>query len=219
MDIHATMQNVPLTLTAILDGIEGTYGDTEVLTYTGLNTGAGRATFSEISMRAAQLANGLAGLGIEAGDRVATFMWNNQRHLEAYLAVPCSGAILHTLNIRLTPEQLGYIASDAGDKIVIVDASLLDTLLPALPLMPELAALVIAGDPTDTQLAEVSRLVPNVIAYEQLVNSQPTTFAWPVLDEHSAAAMCYTSGTTGDPKGVVYSHRSVYLHALASIHR
>lgn len=215
MDIHATMQNVPLTLTAILDGIHGTFGDSGVLTYAGANTAVQAATFSEIATRAAQLASGLAGLGIEAGDRVATFMWNNQRHVEAYLAVPCSGAILHTLNIRLTPEQLGYIACHAGDKIIIVDASLLDTLLPALPLMPELAALVIAGDPTDAQLAEVSPLVPNVIAYEQLVNSQPTTFAWPVLDEHSAAAMCYTSGTTGDPKGVVYSHRSVYLHALA----
>ncbi len=94
MGIHATMQNVPLTLTAILDGIDGTFGDSEVLTYAGANTAVQATTFSEIATRAAQLANGLACLGVEAGDRVATFMWNNQRHLEAYLAAPCSGAVL-----------------------------------------------------------------------------------------------------------------------------
>lgn len=215
MNMRATMQNVPLTLTAILDGIDGTFGDSEVITYAGPNTAARTATYSQVAGRAAQLANGFAGLGLGAGDRVGTFMWNNQQHLEAYLAAPCSGAVLHTLNIRLAAEQLGYIASDAGDKIIIVDASLLETLRPALPLMSELVTLVVAGNADDAQLAEVSGLVPNVIAYEQLLDSQPTTFAWPALDEHSAAAMCYTSGTTGNPKGVVYNHRSVYLHALS----
>lgn len=215
MNMRATMQSVPLTLTAILDGIEGTFGDSEVVTYAGPNTDARVATYSQVAARAAQLANGLAGIGIGAGDRVATFMWNNQQHLEAYLAVPCSGAVLHTLNIRLTAEQLGYIATHAGDKVIIVDASLLDTLRPALPFMPQLAALVVAGHPTETQLAELSGLVASVVTYEQILDNQPTTFAWPALDEHSAAAMCYTSGTTGNPKGVVYSHRSVYLHALA----
>lgn len=214
--MHATMQDVPLTLTAILAGINGTFGASTVTTYTGPGTDPQTATYTEVAAHAAQLANGLAGLGITSGDRVATFMWNSQEHLETYLAVPCSGAVLHTLNIRLTASQLGYIATNAGDKILIVDASLIGTLQPALALMPTIETVIVAGRSTEADLTTLSSLVPDVIRYDDLLANQAASFEWPSVDEHSAAAMCYTSGTTGDPKGVVYSHRSLYLHALAA---
>lgn len=214
--MHSTMQDVPLTLTAILAGIDGSFGESTVTTYTGSDTEAQTTTYTEVARRAAQLANSLAELGISHGDRVATFMWNTQEHLETYLAVPCSGAVLHTLNIRLTPQQLGYIATDAGDKILIVDSTLIKTVRPALALMPTIETVIVAGPSTDADLLALSDLAPEVKRYDRLLADHADIFEWPTLDEHSAAAMCYTSGTTGDPKGVVYSHRSLYLHALSA---
>ncbi|MCW2571317.1 MAG: fadD9, partial [Frankiales bacterium] len=163
-----------------------------------------------VAANATRLAGALQALGIEPGDRVGTFMWNNQEHLEAYLAVPSMGAVLHTLNLRLFAEQLEYVINHAADKVIIVNASV-------LPLLEKVAAnlttveqyiLVGAGDASGLGDKPVH-------SYESLLARAPETFDWPELDELAPAAMCYTSGTTGNPKGVVYSHRSNYLHSMA----
>jgi fatty-acyl-CoA synthase len=138
-------------------------------------------------------------------------MWNNAEHLEAYLAIPSMGAVLHTLNLRLPAAQLSYIVNHAADHAVFVNGSLLPLLAPLLPQFEPVEHLVVVG-PGDLSLLDGCR--PAVHAYEDLLAGRPQTYDWPELDEREAAAMCYTSGTTGDPKGVVYSHRSVYLHSL-----
>ena len=157
-----------------------------------------------------------AALGITGDQRVGTFQWNNAEHLEAYLAVPSMGAVLHTLNIRLFPEQLTYIANHAEDKVVIVDDSLVDLLAKQLPTLRDRRARLVAGpDAADADLDALRASGKQVHLYEDLLAAAADTFDWPELDEHDAAAMCYTSGTTGNPKGVVYSHRSSYLHSMA----
>jgi len=164
-----------------------------------------------VGRRAAQLAHALGGLGIDGDQRVATFMWNNQEHLEAYLAVPSMGAVLHTLNVRLFPDQLAYIADHAQDKVVLVDGSVLPLLAKILPKLDSVEHIVVNG-PADLSLLEGASA--QVHAWEDLIEGQPQEFDWVDPDERDAAAMCYTSGTTGNPKGVVYSHRSVYLHSM-----
>ena len=205
--VEATMQDAPLLLSTLLEHSRRVYASSRVLTFEGQD--AREASYAEIGARAHRLAGALAGLGIERGDRVGTFLWNTQEHLEAYLAVPSMGAVLHTLNLRLFPEQLAYVINHAGDKVILVDATVLPLLLKVADQLTTVESYVLIGE------ADTSGLGKPVHSYEQLLSEAPEAFAWPVLDEHAPAAMCYTSGTTGNPKGVVYSHRSTYLHSLA----
>ncbi|MFP3989616.1 fatty acid--CoA ligase [Streptomyces sp. E11-3] len=203
----STMQRHPLTVTTLLRHGATVHGRSEVVTWEG--GAARRATYAEVAARATRLAAALRGLGIEGDQRVATLMWNNQEHLEAYLAVPAMGAVLHTLNLRLPAEQLRHIAHHAEDRVVLVDASLLPLLSPLLPDLPAVEHVIVVGDVPLPDLPLV-----HVHGYEELLAAAPSHVDWPDLDEDAAAAMCYTSGTTGDPKGVVYSHRSIYLHSM-----
>jgi fatty-acyl-CoA synthase len=203
----STMQDEPLSLGRLLQHAASAHGSSRVTTWTGTETRT--RTFAELGRRAAQVAGALGSLGVCPSDRVATFMWNNNEHLEVYTAVPAMGAVLHTLNIRLFPDQATYIANHAEDQVVFVDGSLVETFAPLLPRMRTVRhVIVVNGDATSLAAPGVT-----VHDYEELLAAHPTGFDFPIVDEGSAAAMCYTSGTTGDPKGVVYSHRSLYLHA------
>ncbi|MGH3498066.1 MAG: long-chain fatty acid--CoA ligase [Nocardioidaceae bacterium] len=211
--MRSTMQDVPLTVSRIREYGTTAHGDAEVVTAT--VDGVRRRTYREVGERTARLANALRALGVDGDQRVATFMWNNAEHLEAYLAVPSMGAVLHTLNIRLFPEQLTYIANHAEDTVVIVDASLLPVFANLLPTFDSVQHVLVAGPESDKAdldlLGESGR---HVALYEDVLAAADSAPDWPELDERSAAAMCYTSGTTGSPKGVVYSHRSTYLHSM-----
>jgi fatty-acyl-CoA synthase len=214
--MQSTMMDVPLTVTAIMRYGTSAYADREVVTCTTLGTR--RQSYGVTGARAARLANALRSLGVDGDQRVATLMWNNAEHLEAYLAIPSMGAVLHTLNLRLDPKVIGYIATHAGDDVVIVDASLVPLLAEVLPHAPAIRHVLVTreGDATDSRdIVELLGGGRQVHSYEELLAAQPDSFDWPELDERSAAAMCYTSGTTGNPKGVVYSHRSAYLHSMA----
>jgi len=197
-------------VTAILRHGSGWNSSRKVIT--AMPDGFREINFGELGARVAQLANGLRQIGVTGGDRVATFMWNNQEHLEAYFAIPCSGAVLHTLNIRLAAEQIAFIANQADDRVVLVDMSLAHQLAEVLPEMKSVHTVIAVGEGDIEALAASGK---TVIRHDQLLAGQPTEFTWPDLAETSAAAMCYTSGTTGNPKGVVYSHRSTYLHSMA----
>jgi fatty-acyl-CoA synthase len=203
------MQDFPLGLGMIFRHGRTVFGDSEVVTFEGEHSR--RATFSEVADRVDRLAAALRRLGVESGDRVATFAWNTQEHLEAYFAVPCVGGVLHTLNIRLFPEQLVYIVNHAEDRIVIVDGTLLPAMAKLAPELPTVEHYVVVGD-VDTAPLEGNRA--HVHRYSQLLAAEEAGITYPEIDERAAAAMCYTSGTTGNPKGVVYSHRSTFLHSL-----
>ena len=211
----STMMDVPLTISALMRYGTTYYGDSEVVTAT--PDGVRRQTFATTGTRAARLAHALRSLGVHGDQRVATLLWNNAEHLEAYLAVPSMGAVLHTLNLRLDPAQIGYIANHAADHVIITEPTLVPLLAGVLPHLETVRHIVVAGPPTGESAAQADTLVGaghEVHFYEELLEGAPETFDWPDLDERSAAAMCYTSGTTGMPKGVVYSHRSTYLHSM-----
>ena len=195
----------PLTLQLVLERMRGMNGDGEVVTLT--DEGKTRASYAQVGERVDRLCRGLTELGVEDGDRVATFAWNSQHHLEAYLAAPCMGAVLHTLNIRLFPDQLAYVVNHAQDSVILVDGTLVETLAELAPRFETVRHFVVMGD------GDLS-LLPGAISYEELLERQPAGFDYPELDDRAAAGLCYTSGTTGNPKGVLYSHRSQVLHTL-----
>ena len=196
-----------LTLKHVLDRMRGPCAGGEVVTLT--DAGTTRASYGEVAERVDALARGLESLGIKQGDRLATFMWNSQPHLELYMAAPCMGAVLHMLNIRLFEEQLTYIVNHAKDKVIFVDDSLIPLLAKVAPTLEGVEQYVVVGD------GDASAL-PNAIRYEDLIAQNAGPYDYPDLDERTAAGLCYTSGTTGNPKGVLYSHRSNVLHCLAS---
>jgi fatty-acyl-CoA synthase len=208
--VRSTMQDVPLSIASILRHGQQVFGDAQIITVT--DGGSRRASFSEVAANAARLAHGLGALGVKGDQRVGTFMWNNQEHMEAYLAVPAMGAVLHTLNIRLFPEQVSYIANHGEDQVVLVDSSLIPLLARVLGDMETVHTVVVVGDGDIAPLAAAGK---QIVRYADVIAGQPASYDWPDVDERSAAAMCYTSGTTGNPKGVAYSHRSMWLHSLA----
>ncbi|UGT67875.1 long-chain fatty acid--CoA ligase [Nocardia gipuzkoensis] len=207
--MFSTMQDEPLSLATLLRYASTFVGDSTVSTWTG--TGVRTMTYREVGAESARLANALRGLRVGVGDRVGTFMWNNNEHLVAYIGVPAMGAVLHALNIRLFPEQVVYVANHAEDRVVLVDGSLVPLFGQILPHLTTVRHVVVVNGDASTLSAPEG---VQVHSYPELLAGQPDSYDFPVLEERSAAAMCYTSGTTGDPKGVVYSHRSNWLHAM-----
>jgi fatty-acyl-CoA synthase len=203
----------PLTLQHPLHRMRSVHPGAEVVTLT--DEGVVRAGYGEVAERVDRLARVLDRLGVKQGDRVGTFAWNNQRHLELYMAVPCIGAVLHTLNVRLFAEQLTYIVNHAEDGVIFVDDSLVPILQELAPTFTGVRHYVVMGDPARPG---DSGSLPDALRYEELLDEAgPGAYEYPALDERQAAALCYTSGTTGNPKGVLYSHRSISLHSTASL--
>lgn len=203
------MQHTPLLMSNILDRGARVAPNEEIVTATA--TGVRRQTYQETRDRAHQLAHALRDSGIEIGDRVATFMWNGSRHLEAYHACAGMGAVLHTLNVRLSDRDLEYIIGHAQDKLIIADADTLPLLDKLLDRMPSVQRIVVA---TEEGFEDWQTELPDPVDYETFITGKPTEFEWPQIDENSPLGLCYTSGTTGNPKGVEYEHRSQYLHTL-----
>ena len=205
------MMNTPLVLTSFFKRAERYFPHKEIISRTAPDT-VHRITYADYAKRTRKLADALTKLGMTRGTKVGTFAWNTHRHLEAYFAIPCAGAILHTINIRLSPEHIVYIINHAKDEILLIDGDLFPLVEPALGALKTVKHIIVMSDSKEAPQSSF----PNVYSYEALLEAADDTFTFPEdLDETTPAGMCYTSATTGMPKGVVYTHRSIVLHSLA----
>ncbi|PWK13173.1 long-chain fatty acid--CoA ligase [Tumebacillus permanentifrigoris] len=203
------MMDFPLTLRTMFERAEKFFPKKEIVSRT--MSGLFRYTYADYARRTRRLSSALESLGVQRGDRVATFAWNDHRHLEAYFAIPCMGAVLHTVNIRLSPDHISYIVNHAQDRVMLVDETLVPLLEKVQDQLTTVQAYIIM---TDKPELPPTTLQP-AYSYEQLIASAEETYSYPDdLDEKSLAGMCYTSATTGKPKGVTYTHRGVYLHSI-----
>ncbi len=209
--MHGLMMNTPLLISSIARHAEKFHGDREVVSVTADNP-RHRCTIADVVSRSRQLANALDRLGCKQGDRVATIAWNDYRHLELYYGVSGAGYVCHTINPRLFPEQLVFIINHAEDRWLFTDVMFVPLLEKLLPQIPGVEGFVVMTD--EAHMPETS--LPNAHCYETLIAAESDQYEWPDLDERSASALCYTSGTTGDPKGVLYDHRSTVLHAYVA---
>ncbi len=205
------MQNHPLLISSLIEHAERHHGEGEIVSRR-VEGDIHRTQWSTVARRSRQLANALDAQGLAFADRVASIAWNGYRHLEMYYGVSGSGRVLHTLNPRLHPQQLAWIINHAEDRVVCFDTTFTPLVAAVQAKCPSVKLWVALCDAD--KLPEGSG-IPNLVSYEALIAAQPGTYAWPQFDENTASSLCYTSGTTGNPKGVLYSHRSTLLHAYA----
>ncbi|MES2090903.1 MAG: AMP-binding protein, partial [Pseudomonadota bacterium] len=212
MSLMGQMMNMPLMISSLLTHAARHNGDVEIVSKR-VEGDMHRTTWSEVELRSRKLAQALARLGCEAGDRIGTLAWNGYRHVEIYYGTSGSGLVCHTVNPRLFPQQVAWIISDAEDKVLFVDINIFPLVEKLAPMLASVKHVVLMGGresmPRETSLT-------NLLCYEELIEAEDGNYAWPSFDENTAATICYTSGTTGNPKGAVYSHRSTVLHAYAS---
>ncbi|WP_317203649.1 3-(methylthio)propionyl-CoA ligase [Janthinobacterium sp.] len=211
--LRGQMMNQPLLISELLQHAERYFGAREIVSRNE-DGSLHRYDYAACHSRARQMANALAALGVQPGQRVATLAWNGYRHMELYYAISGGGAVMHTVNPRLHAEQLAYIINDADDRVVFFERSMLALVAGLAPFCPGVRAFVLLGGAADMPARED---FPGLLCYEDLLAAQSDAYAWPLLDEQAASSLCYTSGTTGHPKGVLYSHRATVLHAYASV--
>jgi fatty-acyl-CoA synthase len=212
MSLMGQMMHMPLTISSLLTHAARHNGDVEIVSKR-VEGDMHRTTWTEVDVRSRKLAQALARLGLQAGDRVGTLAWNGYRHVETYYGVSGSGLVCHTINPRLFPQQVAWIINDAEDKVLLVDVNIFPLIDKLAAMLPTVKHVIVM---TSREHMPKESSIPNLLCYEELLAAEDGNYEWPVFDENTAASICYTSGTTGNPKGAVYSHRSTVLHAYAA---
>lgn len=212
MSLMGQMMHMPLMISSLLAHAAKHNGDIEIVSKR-VEGDIHRTTWAEVDLRSRKLAQALDRLGVEPGDRVGTLAWNGYRHLEIYYGVSGSQRVCHTINPRLFPQQVAWIANDAQDKVIFVDLNIFPLVEKLAPSLPSLKHVVLMCDRSNMPRESA---LPSLLCYEDILAAEDGRYTWPTFDENTAASICYTSGTTGNPKGAVYSHRSTVLHAYAA---